>query len=85
MRRPFAALTPTLLVVALGACGESRRPIGEECLRNEDCLSTVCAARTCVPAPALVTGATHPPPDEEPAIPTDAGALPIEDASDESE
>lgn len=74
------APAPLLLVVlvstaaSLFACGESRRPIGEECLRNEDCLSMVCAARTCVPAPALVTGATDPPEDEEPRIPSDAAA-----------
>lgn len=67
--------------VALLACGESRRPIGEECLRNEDCLSMVCAARTCVPAPTLVTGATEPPEDEEPRIPSDAAA-PIADAGE---
>lgn len=56
------------------ACGETRRPIGEECLRHEDCLSGVCAARLCVSAPTLVTGAGDPPPDEEPRIPDDAGA-----------
>jgi hypothetical protein len=57
------------------ACGETRRPIGEECLRHEDCLSGVCAARLCASAPTLVTGAGDPPPDEEPRIPDDAGAF----------
>lgn len=79
--RPIACgLAAAVALVA--ACGESRRPIGEECLRDEDCLSNVCAARTCVPAPPLVTGASNPPEDEEPRIPsgdggggaTDAGA-----------
>ena len=77
------ALTSLIAVAAAAACGESRRPIGEECLRNEDCLSTVCAARTCVPASGLVTGATYPPTDEEPLIPSDASAPSAVDAGDE--
>lgn len=51
------------------ACGETRRPIGDECLRDDDCLSAVCSERTCVAAPALVNGATSPPPDDTPLIP----------------
>jgi hypothetical protein len=65
-----AIVAPAVLVCA---CGESRRPIGEECLRNEDCLSNFCAARSCVPAPSLMTGAGEPPDDEEPLIPTNDG------------
>jgi hypothetical protein len=71
------------LLVILFACGETRRPIGDECLRDDDCLSGVCSARSCVSAPPLRTGATGPTPDEEPDIaaadggvvspPTDAG------------
>jgi hypothetical protein len=61
------------VVLALVACGEVRRPIGEECLRGEDCLSGVCSARECVAAPTLVTGA-QPAPDETARIPPgDAG------------
>ena len=58
-------------VVTLGilvACGETRRPIGDECLRNDDCLSGVCSARSCVPAPPLKVGAGDPAPEEEPDI-----------------
>lgn len=73
-------VTCTIVGVLAGACGESRRPIGEECLRNEDCLSNVCAARTCVSAPPLVAGAGEPPGDEEPLIPTSDAAAPIVDA-----
>ena len=57
----------------LAACGETRRPIGDECLRNEDCLSGVCSARSCVPAPPLKVGAGDPAPEEEPDI-ADASA-----------
>lgn len=67
------------------ACGETRRPIGDECLRGDDCLSGVCSARSCVSAPPLKTGATGPTPDEEPDIPAaDAGGVsPASDAGSE--
>jgi hypothetical protein len=60
------------LLVAVAACGETRLPIGEECLRGEDCLSGVCSARECVAAPTLVTGA-QPAPDETARIPVAEG------------
>jgi len=63
------ALVPAGLL-ALSACGETRLPIGDECLRDEDCLSGICSARVCVAAPTLVTGAGGTPPDETPRIPT---------------
>jgi hypothetical protein len=70
-----------IAVTAALACGETRRPIGEECLRNDDCLSSICAARTCVSAPPLVTGATHSPPEEEPRIPDAAATSSSRDAA----
>jgi hypothetical protein len=78
------ALGPALGVLA--ACGETRRPIGDECLRSDDCLSGVCAARSCVAAPPLVVGAGAPPPDEIPRLPTaDGGADAADAARDASE
>ncbi len=68
-RRLSAALFCATCIVV--ACGETRRPIGEECLRNEDCLSSNCAARICAAEPTLVTGATGPAGEEEPRIPSD--------------
>jgi hypothetical protein len=64
----------------LVACGETRNPIGEECLRGDDCLSGVCSSRTCVAAPGLVTGAGPPPPDELPRIPAGEGGTAPADA-----
>lgn len=66
MRRFLFALG--VAASAIVACGEARRPIGDECLRDEDCLSGVCSARSCVSAPPLKVGATGPTPDEEPDI-----------------
>lgn len=78
-RTRAAALAAVLSSWATLACGESRHPIGEECLRDDDCLSGVCAARTCVSTPSLVSGATEPPGEEEPRIPDEvpdaSGAL----------
>lgn len=87
-RLAFVALARVVAGGALAgllavACGESRRPIGEECLRDDDCLSGFCAARSCVSAPTLATG-THPPPeDEEPRIPV-GDALPAIDAGEDA-
>jgi hypothetical protein len=67
-----------LALLWLAACGETRRPIGEECLRSDDCLSGVCSARTCVAAPGLVIGAGPPPPDETARIPVAEGGAPTD-------
>ncbi len=79
----FAVVAVALVVLeaVLAACGETRQPIGEECLRNDDCLSNVCSARTCVPAPQLTVpyGGS---PDQEPRIPEDdGGTSTVRDAS----
>jgi O-acetyl-ADP-ribose deacetylase (regulator of RNase III) len=71
VRRLVAA--PALVMALVAACGETRLPIGEECLRGADCLSGVCSSRTCVAAPALVTGVGGPPPDETARIPVADG------------
>ncbi len=73
-RRPLLlAFAPGLMLLAAAACGETRSPIGDECIRGEDCLSGVCSSRTCVAAPPLVNG-SGPPPDETARIPIgDAG------------
>ncbi|MDB4946016.1 MAG: hypothetical protein JWP97_5550 [Labilithrix sp.] len=64
-----------LAVVIVAACGETRSPIGDECLRGDDCLSGVCSSRTCVAAPPLVSGATGTPPDESVDIPDGSAAI----------
>lgn len=75
----------TALAVALAlSCGETRRPIGDECLRDEDCLSSTCSARECVPAPALVTGAGNAPEEEEPRIPSGDAAAPRDASSQDA-
>ncbi len=70
-----------VLALVVAACTETRRPIGEECLRGDDCLSSVCSARTCVAAPAVGNGVGSPPPDETARIPA-ADAGPEDGATD---
>lgn len=73
-----------VFALVLFACGETRRPIGDECLRDDDCLSGVCSARSCVSAPPLKTGVTGPTPDEEPDIANaDGGVVSLTDAAGE--
>ena len=76
------ACRAALVAVILFACGETRRPIGDECLRDDDCLSGYCSARSCVSAPPLKVGATGPTPDEEPDI-AEGGVTPVADAGGE--
>jgi hypothetical protein len=59
----------------LFACGETRRPIGDECLRDDDCLSGVCSARSCVSAPPLKTGSPGPTPDDAPEFAAGEGGV----------
>lgn len=54
-----------VVLFTLMACGETRSPIGDECLRSDDCLSGVCSDRSCVAAPPLVTSNGVPPPADE--------------------
>jgi hypothetical protein len=76
-------MKPIALACAFAlACRESRRPIGDECIRNEDCLSNVCAARAGAPAPPLVTGASNPPGPEEPQLPDDGGTFVVDAGAD---
>lgn len=63
------------------ACGETRNPIGDECLRGEDCLSGICSARVCVAAPPLVTSTGPAPPDETVDIPDGDAAAPSDASS----
>jgi hypothetical protein len=58
-----------MLLAVFVACGETRRPIGDECLRDDDCLSSVCSNRTCVSAPSFISGTEGTPPDVTPQIP----------------
>lgn len=54
-------LRVALLLLVLGACTESRRTIGEDCLKADDCLSGVCSSQKCTAAPPLLDATMSPP------------------------
>lgn len=60
-RRAGAAIAALAALALSLACGETRRAVGEECLRNDDCLSGFCSARACAGAPVLVGAPSSPP------------------------
>ena len=53
-----------LFVGMLGACAETRRTTGEDCLKADDCLSGVCSSQRCAAAPPLLDATTIPPAPE---------------------
>jgi hypothetical protein len=50
-----------LLLLVLGACTETRRTNGEDCLKDDDCLSGVCSSQKCTAAPPLLDATVMPP------------------------
>lgn len=60
-------------------CGETRRGTGEECLRNDDCLSGVCSSRVCVGSSPQV-GSPAAPQGDDGAEGDAGGTLPAQDA-----
>jgi hypothetical protein len=60
------AVVGSITAAIVGACSESRFPLGADCLRNEDCLSGICSQQRCTAAPPYLDS-------EAPA--TDSAAL----------
>lgn len=71
-----------LLVLAAvglaGACAETRRSVGEDCLKSQDCLSGICSQLVCIASPPTtdVQADANVPEEAAPAEagPSDAGA-----------
>lgn len=74
-RSRFVAL---LLLALLAACSETRRPLDEDCLKDDDCLSGTCSQLRCAAPPRLLDGSISPVPDGASASPTE----PTDAASD---
>jgi hypothetical protein len=52
LARVAAFLVPLLAAVVLaGACAETRRALGEDCLKDQDCLSGICSQLKCAATP----------------------------------
>jgi len=84
--------------VALAAgCMETRRSNGEDCLKNDDCLSGICSSLVCAAAPPVTsaepmadggavaeTGSSPPDAEEDGGEPADAQDDGVTDADDGS-
>ena len=79
----LAVVAAVLAMVGLAAaCAESRRSLGAQCLKSQDCLSGICSQFACAAAPPTIDAeenaeAASP----EAAPPADAGAETGLDAS----
>jgi hypothetical protein len=61
LARVVAWVAPGVAVFALaGACSEQRGSIGDDCLKDQDCLSGVCSELHCVVPPPLLDAAYTP-------------------------
>lgn len=86
--RILAFVVPSLvvglaLVALVTGCAETRRPLGEACLKSEDCLSGICSQFACVAAPPLIND--EPDAEAGPPAATDAAAdSPAVDAAPET-
>jgi len=85
--RAVAWLAPIGLVAGLaGACSELRSSLGDDCLKNEDCLSGICSQARCTASPPLLGGEGAPTGDAgaDTSTPGD-GSAPAADAMDQGD
>jgi hypothetical protein len=63
--RAVVAASLSVGAIALaGACVQTQRALGEDCLKDQDCLSGICSQLQCAAAPPLLDGAAQAPPGE---------------------
>jgi hypothetical protein len=74
-RRVLGVGLLALAIACAAACAETRRSLGEDCLKDPDCLSGICSALHCAASPPIL--GNEPPPSQ------DAGADAVSDASGE--
>lgn len=56
--RALAFIVPALGVLVSASCTDARGAFGEQCLKDRDCLSGICAQQLCAAAPPLLDGST---------------------------
>ena len=51
----LAATAAVALIALIGsACAELRRGVGDDCLKNDDCVTNVCASQKCATSPPVL-------------------------------
>jgi hypothetical protein len=61
--RAWVAIVPCIALGAIGACQLTSRALGEDCLKDQDCLSGICSQLRCAAAPPLLDGSPQETPD----------------------
>jgi hypothetical protein len=56
--RALAFIVRALGVLVSASCTDARGALGEQCLKDQDCLSGICAQQLCAAAPPLLDGST---------------------------
>jgi hypothetical protein len=89
--RALARASVAVVLLAMGAsagCQLTSRALGEDCLKDQDCLSGICSQLKCAAAPPLLSGIpqgtpdTGAPPQDSAAPPPDTGAPDVAVAND---
>jgi len=70
-RFAFVVGVTALAARSLVACSETRRGNGDDCLKNDDCLSGICASQKCAAGAPILP----------PGVPGDAGGVGQGDAA----
>jgi hypothetical protein len=76
--RALAFVVPALAISVSASCTDSRGALGEQCLKDQDCLSGICSQQLCAAAPPLLDGSTS-------AIVVSAGDALAETSTDSSQ
>jgi hypothetical protein len=59
-----AVFLPVVGMALAGACVQVQRALGEDCLKDQDCLSGICSQLQCAASPPLLNGVPQGPPAE---------------------
>jgi hypothetical protein len=75
---PFVFAAGLAAIALAPACAQTQRALGEDCLKDQDCLSGICSQLKCAAAPPLLDGASQAPPSPTP----EAGVADAPEAED---
>jgi uncharacterized membrane protein YgcG len=79
-----------LVVAGIGAlslayaCAETKRSLGDECLKDQDCLSGICSQLVCAAAPPLIDAMVENPEAGESSDSSPVGDAPADSSSSSS-
>jgi len=85
-RRRFSLRTIVVVVLGVGAvavaCADTRKTLGEECIKDVDCQSGICGSGRCAAAPPILDRDASTPAPDASTDAAEAGDAPVEAAPD---